>query len=302
MDSLFQQLINGCALGSIYALIALGYTMIYGVLRFINFAHGEVLMIGAYVAFYVAPWLEMGTGGNSPVFFFLGILLVSSLACALLGILIERLIYRPLRNHARLTALITSIGMSMFLSYGGQVVFGANQKPFPSLLPQTLWKLPGGGEVAGGHLVVIGITLLLLVVLYLIVHHTHYGFAIRALSQNPTAATLMGVHRNAAISWTFGIGSALAGIAGVLYASNIHSIDPLMGTLPGIKAFIAAVLGGIGSLPGAVLGGLILGLIESFVGGSLISSYRDAIAFAVLVTILLLKPAGLLGRYRPEKV
>lgn len=302
MDEFSQQLVNGLALGSIYALIALGYTLVYGVLRFINFAHGDVLMVGAYIAFYAAPWLQKVFGNHASLSIFLAILLLSMLGCAILGILIERLAYRPLRNQARLAVLITSIGISMLLAYGGQVVFGANQRPFPELLPSYQVDLGNHIGISSGHLVVIGVTLALLIGLHIIVRHTQYGLAIRALAENSTAAELMGVNLNATIAWAFGLGSALAGAAGVLYAMNIHSIEPLMGLLPGIKAFIAAVLGGIGNLPGAAIGGLILGLIESFAGGSAISSYRDAIAFAVLVLILLIRPAGLLGRFQPEKV
>lgn len=211
MGEFFQQTVNGLALGSIYALIALGYTLVYGVLRFINFAHGDVLMIGAYAAFYVTPPVQRIFGAGPSVATFLGVLLISMLACAALGIAIERLAYRPLRNHARLTVLITSIGVSMLLSYGGQVVFGVRQQPFPELLAERHVELGGGVGIASGHMVVIGVTLLLLTALHLVVHHTRYGLAIRALAQNATAAELMGVNLNATIAWAFGLGSALAG-------------------------------------------------------------------------------------------
>lgn len=302
MAEFLQQTVNGLALGSIYALIALGYTLVYGVLRFVNFAHGDVLMIGAYAAVFLHGPLRHMPGGTHSVGGFVLVTAGAMLVCAALGVLIEFLAYRPLRRQARLTVLITSIGVSLLLANGGQIVFGANQRPFPDLLPEKNLPLAAGVVVSSSHLVVLGVALLLLLLLTLVVHRTRYGLAIRALSQNPTAAALMGVHLNGTISFTFAIGSALAGAAGVLYAMNIHSVEPLMGTLPGIKAFIAAVLGGIGSLHGAAIGGLILGLIESFAGGSVLSSYRDAIAFGALVLILLIRPAGLFGSAQTEKV
>jgi len=295
-----QQLINGLSLGAIYALIALGYTMVYGVLRFINFAHGDVLMIGAYTAYYLHQ-LVPRSQASSPLVA-VALLAGSMAVCAILGMLIEFLAYRPLRKHAKLTVLITSIGVSLLLSYGGQILFGAGVKPFPDLIPPTRIALGGGVSISAQHLVVIGVAGILLLLLRTLVLHTRFGMALRALSFNPEAASLMGVNTGAVISLTFAIGSALAGAAGVLYALNIGSIEPLMGTLPGIKAFVAAVLGGIGSIPGAALGGVLLGLIESFSGGSALSSYRDAIAFGVLILILLVRPSGLLGQPHPNKV
>lgn len=299
---LAQQLINGLSLGSIYALIALGYTMVYGVLRFINFAHGDVLMIGAFAGYYLTPHIQavLGHWGTIPVG--VTVLVCAMAICALLGVVIEFLAYRPLRKHARLTVLITSIGVSLLLEYGGQILFGVNVKPFPDLLPSIRISLGMGLSVSSNHLVALGISALLLLGLRLLVLHTKFGMAMRALSQNRDAAALMGVNTNAVISLTFATGSALAGAGGILYALNVHSIDPLMGILPGIKAFVAAVLGGIGSLPGAALGGLLLGTVESFIGGSAISSYRDAVAFGILILILLLRPAGILGKSIQEKV
>ena len=299
---LTQQLINGLSLGSIYALIALGYTMVYGVLRFINFAHGDVLMIGAFAGYYLTPKIRaiLGQWGTIPVG--ITVLLSAMAICAILGVLIEFLAYRPLRRHARLTVLITSIGVSLLLEYGGQILFGVNVKPFPDLLPSFRISLGLGLSVASNHLVALGVSGILLLGLRFLVLRTKFGLAMRALSQNRDAAALMGVNTNAIISLTFATGSALAGAGGILYALNVHSIDPLMGILPGIKAFVAAVLGGIGNLPGAALGGLLLGVVESLIGGSSISSYRDAVAFGILILILLLRPAGILGKAAPEKV
>jgi len=300
VQEFLQQLINGLSLGAIYALIALGYSMVYGLLKFINFAHGDVLMIGAFAGFYVTPvarqlfpdpWMTTAV-----------VLIWAMIVCALLGVIIELLAYRPLRNQPKLAVLITSIGVSLLLSYGGQILFGVNQKAFPDLLPPIRFALGQGVTISGNHLLVIAVTLVLLVSLREIVLRTRFGLALRALSQNRDAAALMGVNSNAVISLTFAVGSALAGAAGVLYAMNIHSIEPLMGTQPGIKAFVAAVLGGIGSLPGAAVGGLLLGLSECLLGGSFLSSYRDAIAFGILIVILLIRPSGLFGSSAAEKV
>jgi branched-chain amino acid transport system permease protein len=295
-----QQLINGLSLGAIYALIALGYSMVYGLLKFINFAHGDVLMIGAFAGFYDTPIIRHLL--PDPWMTTLAVLLWAMLVCALLGVIIERLAYRPLRNQPKLAVLITSIGVSLLLSYGGQILFGVNQKAFPDLLPPIRISLGQGVTISGNHLLVMLVTLILLVGLRAIVLKTRFGLALRALSQNRDAAALMGVNSNAVIALTFAVGSALAGAAGVLYAMNIHSIEPLMGTLPGIKAFVAAVLGGIGSLPGAAVGGLLLGLSECLLGGSFLSSYRDAIAFGILIVILLIRPSGLFGSSAAEKV
>ena len=300
MHEFLQQLINGISLGAIYALIALGYSMVYGLLKFINFAHGDVLMIGAFAGFYAAP---MATRlFPNPCVKTAVVLLCAMAACAILGVLIERLAYRPLRNQPKLAVLITSIGVSLLLSYGGQIVFGVNQRAFPDLMPPVAISLGQGVTISGNHMLVIAVTLVLLVVLRTVVLKTRFGLALRALSQNRDAAALMGVDSNAVIAVTFALGSALAGAAGVLYAMNIHSIEPLMGTLPGIKAFVAAVLGGIGSLPGAVVGGLLLGLSECLLGGSFLSSYRDAIAFGIFIIILLLRPSGIFGNSASEKV
>ncbi|MBU6303290.1 MAG: branched-chain amino acid ABC transporter permease [Verrucomicrobia bacterium] len=298
-----QQLINGLALGSIYALIALGYTMVYGVLRFINFAHSDVLMLGAFSAYYLAPAvarvLPLPSIGGALV-----VGLLACLICAGLGVLIERLAYRPLRSRPKLTVLITAIGVSLFIEYTGQhrAVFGADTKRFPELMPGTEFHL-GSLIVGSNDLVVLVTTLLLLAGLWFIVHRTKVGTAMRAVSHNQQAAALMGVDINRIIAFTFALGSALAAVAGILYALKAPGIDPLMGVQPGLRAFIAAVLGGIGNLPGAALGGLVIGLLETFAGGiSGLSNYRDGIAFAILILILLFRPAGLLGKVTVEKV
>jgi branched-chain amino acid transport system permease protein len=300
---LLQQLVNGLALGSIYALIALGYTMVYGVLRFINFAHADVLMLGAFAAYFLAPVV----GAVVPLPSVTGALivtLIAALICAGIGILIEFLAYRPLRARPKLTVLITAIGVSLFIEYTCQhrKVFGADTKPFPTLFPTADFHL-GGLIITSNDIIVVVVTALLLTLLWFIVQHTKMGTAMRAVSFNQQAAALMGINISRIISFTFGLGSALAAVAGILYALKAPGIEPLMGIQPGLRAFVAAVLGGIGNLPGAALGGLLLGLLETFAGGiSGVSNYRDGIAFAILILILLFKPAGLLGKSTVEKV
>jgi branched-chain amino acid transport system permease protein len=296
-----QQLINGLAFGSILALIALGYTMVYGILRFINFAHGDIFMLGAFSGFYLAPKiatlfpLPSIAGG-------IAVLIASMAICAALGVLIERLAYRPLRKRPKLTVLITAIGVSLFLEYTGQFVFGAAPKKFPEILPSFPVAQIGGLSLNSNQLIVLGVTIFLLLALRFIVLKTKIGTAMRAVSFNPEAAALMGVNTDIVISFTFALGSALAAAAGILWAINYPAIDPLMGILPGLKAFVAAVLGGIGNLPGAALGGIIIGVTETLVSGYISSTYRDAIAFGVLILILLVKPSGLLGKKEIEKV
>ena len=296
MAEFLQQLLNGLSLGAIYALIALGYTMVYGVLRFINFAHSDVFMVGAFIGYFAGRIVPEGTlwGG-------LVVLLVAMAGCALLGMLIERLAYRPLRGAPTLNVLITAIGVSLLLEYSGQVFFGAAPRTFPAILPSANFTL-GGLVLSSNQLVVIVVAVLLMIGLELVVHRTKIGMAMRAVSLNPRAAQLVGVNNDVVISFTFGLGSALAAAGGVLYALNYPSIDPLMGVMPGLKAFVAAILGGIGNIPGAALGGLLLGVVETFVSGSQWSTDKDAIAFAILIVILLFRPAGLLGRATIEKV
>lgn len=303
-----QQLLNGLSQGSIYALIALGYTMVFGVLRFINFAHGDVFMLGAFAGFYIGPktLALFGTGPSYPGM--LAVLVVAMVLCAIIGIVIEKLCYRPLRDRPKLTVLITAIGVSLFLENAGQLVFGANPQSFPELITDRALEIPESwGAISGltitvSQVLVFGITLLLLFVLRYVVMKTKLGMAMRALSFNPVAASLMGINNDVIISFTFGLGSALAGAAGILISIQQPSIDPLMGVNAGLKAFVAAVLGGIGNLPGAALGGILIGLIEALVVGYISPNYRDAIVFGVLILILIVKPTGLLGTSEREKV
>jgi branched-chain amino acid transport system permease protein len=298
-----QQLINGLALGAIYALIALGYTMVYGVLRFINFAHGDVFMLGAFAGYYLAPQInrflpaQSYAGGAA-------VLVLAMVICAGLGMLIELLAYRPLRQRPKLTVLITAIGVSLFIEYTCQhpAVFGAAPRRFPDLIPTTTWHF-GGLVLSSNQVIVFVTTLLLLATLRFIVLRTRVGTAMRAVAFNEQAAALVGVNINSIISFTFGLGSALAAAGGILFAMNYASIEPLMGVQTGLKAFVAAVFGGIGNLPGAALGGGILGVVETFAGGIPgLSNYRDGIAFAMLILILLFRPGGLLGKAQAEKV
>jgi branched-chain amino acid transport system permease protein len=298
MTELLQQLINGLALGAIYALIALGYTMVYGVLRFINFAHSDVFMVGAFAGYFLAQLLPGGS-----VLSGIAVLVGAMLICALLGVLIEKLAYRPLRGRSTLTVLITAIGVSLLLQNVAQnkYVLGPNPRSFPALFPVHQFHI-GGLVLSSTQIMVFAVAIVLLFLLRWIVLHTRMGTAMRALSFNPMAASLVGINNDRIISFTFALGSALAAAGGILYASNYPSIDPLMGTLPGMKAFVAAVLGGIGNIAGAAVGGLVLGLVETAVVGFGGSTYRDAVAFAVLILILLLRPEGLLGRRIAEKV
>ncbi len=296
MTEFLQQVLNGLSLGAIYALIALGYTMVYGVLRFINFAHSDVFMVGAFIGYFVGEHLPAGTvwGG-------LLVLAAAMAGCAVLGLQIERLVYRPLRGGPTLNVLITAIGMSLFLEYSGQLVFGATPRAFPSIFPSKVISVHGL-IISMNQVIVILVAAVLMVALELTVYRTRIGTAMRAVALNPKAAQLVGINIDVVISFTFGLGSMLAAAGGVLYALNYPSIDPLMGVVPGLKAFVAAVLGGVGNIPGAALGALILGMVETFVDGSRWSTYKDAIAFAILIGILLFRPAGLLGRFTTEKV
>lgn len=303
MTEFIQQVFNGLSLGSIYALIALGYTMIYGILRFINFAHGDVFMIGAYSGYYLGIVFVFSnlSGGISLLIAFV-IMICSMIICAILGVIIEKLAYKPLRNSPKLTILITAIGVSLFLEYSGQLVFGADPKSFPTLIENRQVFSISGAAISSNPLLVLVTTVVLLYLLRIIVMKTKIGTAMRAVSYNHVTASLMGININMIISFTFIIGSSLAGAAGILYGLNYPSIDPLMGILPGIKAFVAAVLGGIGNIAGAALGGMLIGLLETFVVGYISPTYRDAIAFGILILILLFKPTGILGKKEIEKV
>jgi branched-chain amino acid transport system permease protein len=300
MESFLQQIINGLSLGSIYALVALGYTMVYGVLRLINFAHGDVYMLGAYFGYYAARFLKPIQGGH-PWLDTLEVMAAAMAGCALVGFLIERFAYRPVRRASRLTLLIIAIGVSLLIEYSSQLLFGADPKFFPQLIPEKAWHL-GEVVITNQQMVVMTVALLLMVLLNLFIYRTRTGKAMRAVSFNLDAAKLMGIDTDRIIALTFALGSALAAAGGVLVSINIPGIDPLMGVMTGLKAFVAAVLGGIGNIFGAVLGGLILGLAEVMVAGYGSSTYRDAIAFLILIAILLFKPAGILGKGQVEKV
>jgi branched-chain amino acid transport system permease protein len=307
LEQFLQQLLNGLFQGSIYALIALGYTMVYGVLRFINFAHGDVFMLGAFTALGFHKWMGPSLAAMPWPVALAITLIVAMVACAIFGILVELLAYRPLRNRPRLNVLITAIGVSLFIEYTSQLLFGATQRPFPEMIPRTAIAHTGGLTISIAQVVVLGLTLFMLLGLRFVVMNTRTGLAMRALSLNPTAATLMGVNNSVIISFTFGLGSALAGAGGILYASLYPSIEPFMGVQPGLKAFVAAVLGGIGNIPGAALGGLIIGVVETLVKGysetvGIPSGYSEAVAFVILILILVFKPSGLLGKVEREKV
>jgi branched-chain amino acid transport system permease protein len=294
MDQLIQQLVNGVSLGSIYALIALGYTMVYGIINLINFAHGDIYMIGAYVGFALTTFLHLG---------FFPALVISMVVCAILGVVIERVAYKPIRNSTRIAALITAISVSLFLEYGMMYFVKAETRTFPKVLPDKQIDLFGSGAILDiRNIYIISVTISLMLILQYVIHKTKVGKSMRAVSMDREAAQLMGIDMNKTISYTFAIGSALAGAAGVLVGTYYNSINPLMGIVPGLKAFVAAVIGGIGIIPGAVFGGFFLGMTETMVsayGGSL---YKDAVAFAILIIILLVRPNGLLGRNIKEKV
>ena len=299
MESFLQQLINGISLGSIYALVALGYTMVYGVLRLINFAHGDVYMLGAYFGYYLSRLVQGKTPSHlldAAVVMFL-----SMLGCALIGVIMERFAYRPVRRASRLTMLIIAIGVSLLIENAGQLIFGANPRFFPQLIPESHIKM-GGLMLTNQQVIVLLTAVALMVLLNLFIYRSRTGKAMRAVSFNLDAAKLMGIDTDRIIALTFALGSALAAAGGILVSINIPGIDPLMGVMTGLKAFVAAVLGGIGNIFGAVLGGLILGLAEVMVAGYGSSTYRDAIAFLILIAILLFKPSGLLGKGQVEKV
>lgn len=287
-----QQVINGLALGSVYALLALGYTMVYGIIQLINFAHGEIYMIGAFAGFYSASTLKL------PL---LPTLLVAMAVSALAGIIIEKIAYKPLRNSPRIALLITAIGISLFLQNAMRLLVGSNPKPFPDLINAGSINI-GPIQIEVKTILMFAVSALLVILLQFIVYKTKVGKAMRASSQDMEAASLMGINVDNTISLTFAIGSALAGIAGVLVAISYPSITPYMGAMPGLKAFVAAVLGGIGSIPGALVGGIAIGLLETFSKAYISTNFSDAIVFAILIIILLIKPSGLLGKKTNVKV
>ena len=310
MSEFLQHIVNGISVGTIYALIALGYTMVYGVLKLINFAHGDVYMVGAFAGFYIAHLL--GAADNPSFAKTVAVFVGSMGVCALLGFLIERLAYRPLRDKPRLTSLITAIGISFLLEYGFQLPSwaglpiefppGPTPRFFPELFPRTVWFEVWDVAISNYDVISLGTAILLMLGLQYIVYKTKFGVAMRAVSFDPNSAALMGIPVDRVISITFAMGSALAASAALLVAISRPRIDPLMGMMPGLKAFVAAVFGGIGNVPGAMAGGILLGLAEEFVAGYAFSSFRDAIAFAILIAVLLIKPEGLFGRRTSEKV
>ena len=304
MDTFVQQLINGLTIGSIYALIALGYTMVYGILKLINFAHGDVYMIGAYAGFLIA----VNVFDSQPsIIGFLVVLFGSMLIAGIIGILIERFAYRPVRKFSRMTTLITAMGMSLLIEYLFTFIFTGIPKSFPLLIDNENYNLFGDVTINNSQIIIFVVSILLMIALQYIIFYTKVGKAMRAVSYNLNSAKLMGVNTDFVIAFTFALGSALAAAAGVLVAQYQPKIFPLMGLMTGLKAFVAAVLGGIGNVPGAVLGGLLIGMAETFVDGygqnvGIPSTYRDAVAFAILILVLLVRPAGLLGSAVQEKV
>ncbi|CAG9711747.1 branched-chain amino acid ABC transporter permease [Clostridium neonatale] len=287
-----QQLINGLALGSVYALLALGYTMVYGIIQLINFAHGEIYMIGAFAGFYSATTLKL------PL---IPTLLVAMAVSSLAGIIIEKIAYKPLRNSPRITLLITAIGVSLLLQNSMRILVGSDPKPFPDLINAGALNI-GAVQIQWKTILMFLVSALLVIVLQFIVYKTKLGKAMRAASQDIEAASLMGINVNNTISFTFALGSALAGIAGVLVAISYPSITPYIGVMPGLKSFVAAVLGGIGSIPGALVGGLLIGILEPLSKAYISTSFSDAIVFGILILILLIKPSGLLGKKANVKV
>ena len=294
MMGFISYLVNGISLGSVYAIIALGYTMVYGIAKMLNFAHGDVIMIGGFVGFTTVSGM-----GLPPV---IGIL-ISVAACTVLGVVIERIAYKPLRGASKLAVLITAIGVSYFLQNVALLIYGANTKSFTSVVTIPPLSLAGGALVISGEtMVTIAACIVIMAVLSAFIKYSKSGRAMLAVSEDSGAAQLMGVNVNATIALTFAIGSALAAIAGVLLCSAYPSLTPYTGAMPGIKAFVAAVFGGIGSIPGAFIGGILLGVIEILGKAYISSQLADAIVFAVLIVVLLVKPTGLLGRQIQEKV
>ena len=289
---MLQQLVNGLILGSVYALLALGYTMVYGIIKLINFAHGDIYMMGAFMGYFLINSLHLN--------FFLALIL-AMVGTAALGVLVEFLAYRPLRNSTRIAALITAIGVSFFLEYVMVYFVGANTRSFPQVIETVRYNF-GPISLTNIQLMILIISLILMVLLQVIVQKTKMGKAMRAVSVDSDAAQLMGINVNRTISFTFALGSALAGAAGVRLALYYNSLEPLMGMTPGLKSFVAAVLGGIGIIPGAALGGFVIGLLETFATAFGMSDFRDAIVYGILILILLVRPAGILGKNVKEKV
>ncbi len=292
MTLLIQQFINGLSVGSIYALIALGYTLVYGIIKLINFAHGEIMMMGAYFAFITV--ITMGLP-------FLATLIFSMVLAAILGVTIETVAYKPLRKAPRISALITAIGMSLFLQNLAQVIFGANPKVMPDLIPKRPINI-AGIQIGTVTIVTIILSVFFMIVLDIFIKNTKPGKAMRAVSEDKEASVIMGINVNRTISITFAIGSALGALGGVLYSIAYTQVYPTMGIMPGLKAFVAAVLGGIGLIPGAMLGGFIIGMVETVSKAYISSQWSDAIVFGILILVLIIKPTGILGKNEREKV
>lgn len=287
-----SNLISGLSLGSIYALIALGYTMVYGIAKMLNFAHGDIIMVGAFSIFVASTWMHIG-----PIF----AILIGIVLCVLLGILIEKIAYKPLRGASPLAVLITAIGVSYFLQSLALIIFGSNQQSFPKIIDIPTVQL-GELTIKGNSIATLGVTIIIMTGLTLFINKTRTGKAMRAVSEDREAAELMGISVNKTISITFAIGSALAAVAGLFFGSTYGFIGPYTGSMPGIKAFVAAVFGGIGSIPGAMLGGILLGVIENFAKAYISTELSDAIVFLILILVLIVRPAGLLGKNTKEKV
>ncbi|MDO4940660.1 MAG: branched-chain amino acid ABC transporter permease [Erysipelotrichaceae bacterium] len=292
--SFLSYLLSGLGLGSVYAIVAIGYTMVYGIAKMLNFAHGDIIMVGGYVAFYafvrfgIPAWISI---------------ILSVVVCTILGVTIEKLAYKPLRKASSLSVLITAIGVSYFLENGAQLLFGTDTKIFPSLITEGSLKLFDGQLIISYlNIITIVCCLLIMALLTIFINKTKIGKAMRACAEDKDAAKLMGINVDSTISFTFAIGSGLAAVAAILLCSTYPSLSPTLGSMPGIKAFTAAVFGGIGSIPGALLGGLLLGIIETFTKAYISTQLSDAIVFAVLIIVLLIKPTGLLGKKENVKV
>ncbi|MDN6206498.1 MAG: branched-chain amino acid ABC transporter permease [Staphylococcus simulans] len=292
MTTFIQQLINGLMLGSVYALLALGYTMVYGIIKLINFAHGDIYMLGAYFGYFFIKVLHLN--------FFIALILAMAVS-AIIGVVIEYIAYRPLRHSPRIAVLISALGISFLLENGMTYLYGSDQRSFPQAIKTVQYHFYGI-QVSNIQLIIAVTSIVLMLLLTYIVKNTKMGRAMRAVSADPDAALLMGININHTISFTFAIGSALAAAGGILIGLYYNSIDPLMGMTPGLKAFVAAVLGGIGIIPGAAVGGWLIGILETMVQATAFSDYKDAIVYAMLIIILLIKPTGILGKNKREKV
>lgn len=292
MTIFIQQVINGLMLGSVYALLALGYTMVYGIIKLINFAHGDIYMLGAYFGYFFIKVLHLN--------FFIALVLAMAVS-AVIGVLIEYIAYRPLRHSPRIAVLISALGISFLLENGMTYLYGSDQRSFPQAIKTVQYHFYGI-QVSNIQLIIAVTSIVLMLLLTYVVKRTKMGRAMRAVSADPDAATLMGININHTISFTFAIGSALAAAGGVLIGLYYNSIDPLMGMTPGLKAFVAAVLGGIGIIPGAAVGGWLIGILETMVQATSFSAYKDAVVYVMLIVILLIKPTGILGKNKREKV